>query len=289
MSWSHPHQIPGLGHQVCNLLCLIEEAKILQRCVILPELILSPLHNHGRQGKSRFGKYYSFDRIEEEIPICTYEEAERFQFHSRKNIQPTTSTRELEDCETQLMVRKFPDWNAFEIESRLPYSIGEKDGTSRRWMNTFAYPLLKPSILVNRLTEKLIEDLGEYFAIHVRRGDRVKDPVWDQATQPNVISKRIRDWIPDGSRVVVMSDEQDQSFFDPLNENYTVILARELFESKNILTDEPDNFLLFSVESEVFRRAKLPVTTEYFKGPVLTEFSLLDPPNSGQDDERERR
>ena len=74
--------------------------------------------------------------------------------------------------------------------------------------------------------------LGDYDAIHVRRGDLLKNrkdrfgverslhPHLDRNTRPEYIRKRIATWIPPGRTLYIASNERAPGFFSPLSDRY---------------------------------------------------------------------
>lgn len=76
------------------------------------------------------------------------------------------------------------------------------------------------------------ELLGDYDAIHVRRGDLLKNrkdrfgverslhPHLDRDTRPEYIRKRIAKWIPPGRTLYIASNERTPGFFSSLSDRY---------------------------------------------------------------------
>lgn len=76
------------------------------------------------------------------------------------------------------------------------------------------------------------EILGDYDAIHVRRGDLLKNrkdrfgverslhPHLDRDTRPEYIRKRIVKWIPPGRTLYIASNERTPGFFSSLSDRY---------------------------------------------------------------------
>lgn len=74
--------------------------------------------------------------------------------------------------------------------------------------------------------------LGDYDAIHVRRGDKVKTrkdrfgvertlhPHVDRDTRPEFIALRIEKWVPPGRTLFIASNERTPGFFSPLATRY---------------------------------------------------------------------
>jgi hypothetical protein len=100
---------------------------------------------------------------------------------------------------------------------------------------------------------------------------------WDQATRPARIEHRLNKWVPPGKLIYILSDENDRNFFKSLTVNYEIRTSFDFPELRKLVEEEKDNFMLFAVESEIMRRAKFSISTEYYKGPVLTAYSLLGP------------
>lgn len=267
---------PGLGHQICNIICLIEEARLLGRIPVLPIMILPSLHNNGIARLTRFRKYLQFDKICSEMDILFHEEVISFQFESKVSCDSTTATAKLVEKKEQMLIREFRNWNFFNAADCFPVLLGDKDGTSRRWMKSYAQSRLSPSRRVRALADEICAQLrAPFVSIHVRRGDRTTDPAWDLATSPENIARRLERWVPGGVTVYILSDEKDPGFFSPIAKDYDLKTSFDFPVLQNLVTQEEDNFMLFSVEIEVMRKASFSISTEYYKGPVLTQYTLL--------------
>lgn len=76
--------------------------------------------------------------------------------------------------------------------------------------------------------------LGDYDAIHVRRGDKIKTrkdqfgvirtlhPHLDRDTRPEFIQQRIEKWIPAGRTLFIASNERSPGFFSQLSARYNM-------------------------------------------------------------------
>lgn len=267
--------IPGLWHQTCNLVCLLEEARFLGRTPVLPVLLLSPLHNGGHYARSRFEKYFDFSGLLPEMEPVPQEACEHMDFAAREVLASEVSSDSLADHGAALLVRQFPNWNWHEMAERLPGLAGVGDGTSRRWLNSFAFGRLQASRRVLAIASEVKRDLGDFVAVHVRRGDRTRDAAWDAATRPDAILERLRQWLPRHTRLYILSDERTPGFFSPLEAEFVVATMRDFPVLRALVERERDNYMLFAVEWELMRRAACVVGTEPYKGPVLSPYSLL--------------
>ncbi|KAI8004015.1 Casein kinase 1-like protein HD16 [Camellia lanceoleosa] len=127
--------------------------------------------------------------------------------------------------------------------------------------------------------------LGDYDAIHVRRGDKLKTrkdsfgidkalhPHLDRDTRPEFILCRISKWVPPGRTLFIASNERTPGFFSPLgirykfaySSNYSSILDRFI----------ENNYQLFMIERLIIMGAKTIIKT--FKQEE-TDLSLTDDP-----------
>lgn len=85
-------------------------------------------------------------------------------------------------------------------------------------------------IILKRTSDRQIKGLlGDYDAIHVRRGDKIKTrkdrfgvdrslhPHLDRDTRPEFMLKRIAKWVPAGRTLFIASNERIPGFFSPLS------------------------------------------------------------------------
>lgn len=113
--------------------------------------------------------------------------------------------------------------------------------------------------------------LGDYDAIHVRRGDKIKvrkdrfgvyrtlHPHLDRDTRPEAIIQRIADWIPKGRTIFIASNERTPGFFSPLSVKYKLAYSSNF---TNILdTVVQNNYQLFMLERLILAGAKTFVKT----------------------------
>lgn len=275
-----PGYAPGLQHQICNLLTLIEEAKHLGRVAVLPQVVIPPYHNHGYACYSYWEKYFSLDSLRSEVDWVSHEVALSMDLGAGRSVGLDATTLSLSQTEESLIERVFDDWNWFDVEFKLPSPLGPRDGTSLRWLNTCGWKHLKASPYVTRTADLVSGELGDYYALHVRRGDKAADPVtWPEITKGTsipAIRERLSRWVPETSRLYILSDEQDPHYFDPLKEVYQVSMLSDFPELRDLIERGRDNFLAFMVETEIMRRAKLAMGTYRNKGLIPSEYALID-------------
>ncbi|MCO5582821.1 hypothetical protein L7F22_036721 [Adiantum nelumboides] len=126
----------------------------------------------------------------------------------------------------------------------------------------------KPLRLV---AEKIIEQLGDYDAIHVRRGDKLKIrkdrfgvnrtlfPHLDRDTQAPAILRRIAGWIPEERTLFVASNERKPGFFDALGTKYKLVFISHF---KSIVDPVVhNNYQLFIIERLILFGANTYVKT----------------------------
>ncbi|OAY66342.1 hypothetical protein ACMD2_13225 [Ananas comosus] len=147
---------------------------------------------------------------------------------------------------------------------------------------------LLPTMAAKRLqnvADKIKKSLGDYDAIHVRRGDRLKTrkdrfgvdrsrhPHLDRDTRPEFIHRRIAKWIPPGRTLFIASDERTPGFFSPLSAWYKLAYSSNFSSILDPVIE--NNYQLFMVERLIMGGAKTFVKT--FKEDENDLFLTDDP------------
>ncbi|CAN1250710.1 hypothetical protein LINPERPRIM_LOCUS7496 [Linum perenne] len=131
-----------------------------------------------------------------------------------------------------------------------------------------------PSMASERLrdaADTIIAQLGDYDAVHVRRGDIIKTrkdrfgvartlhPHLDRDTRPEFMLQRIEKWVPPGRTLYIASNERTPNFFSPLSVRYK--LAYSSNYSKILEPLIQNNYELFMIERLILRGAKTFIKT----------------------------
>ncbi|KAL0383435.1 UNVERIFIED_CONTAM: hypothetical protein Scaly_0630800 [Sesamum calycinum] len=145
-----------------------------------------------------------------------------------------------------------------------------------------------PSMAAKKLrdaAEKIMALLGDYDAIHVRRGDKLKTrkdrfgverslhPHLDRDTRPEFILCRIAKWVPAGRTLFIASNERTPGFFSPLAVRYKLAYTSNYSSLLDPLVE--NNYQLFMVERLIMMGAKTFIRT--FKEDDA-DLSLTDDP-----------
>jgi hypothetical protein len=139
------------------------------------------------------------------------------------------------------------------------------------------------------LVEQIKAKLGDYDAIHVRRGDKLKTrkdrfrversqfPHLDRDTRPEFIIGRIQKQIPPGRTLFIGSNERTPDFFSPLAIRYKVAYSSNFSEILDPIIE--NNYQLFMVERLIMMGAKTFFKTfrEY-----ETDLTLTDDPKKNK-------
>jgi len=108
---------------------------------------------------------------------------------------------------------------------------------------------------------KAIRLIGEYYAIHIRRGDfqyhDLKLPIED-------IYNNIKDVVPEGAKLYISTDETDKEFFSLLAEHYTLYFYDDV---KSVIYSNINIDLIGPIEQIICTEAKT------FIGNKLSTFS----------------
>ncbi|THG11374.1 hypothetical protein TEA_018876 [Camellia sinensis var. sinensis] len=136
-----------------------------------------------------------------------------------------------------------------------------------------------------RLDPQIKVLLGDYDAIHVRRGDILKTrkdrlgvdrsvhPHVDRDTRPEFILCRISKWVPPGRTLYIASNERTPGFFSPLSVRYKLAYSSNYSSILDPLIE--NNYQLFMIERLIMMGAKTFIRT--FKEDD-TDLSLTDDP-----------
>lgn len=131
-----------------------------------------------------------------------------------------------------------------------------------------------PTMAASKLrgaADKIKGLLGDYDAIHVRRGDKIKTrkdrhgvdrslhPHLDRDTRPEFIHRRIAKWIPPGRTLFIASNERKPGFFSPLSTRYKLAYASNYSSILDPVIE--NNYQLFMVERLILYGAKTFVKT----------------------------
>lgn len=259
----------GLLHCVSDLRCLLSEAEETGRLALLPPLRLHPRHNFGIDREWRWDKYFDFGRSalagpqgERPLPLANHE----------PDAGLTTLVLDPGDPLPRdasgypWIVRRFRDLST-PFRRQVPLSAPNQ-----------ARLRLAPSAKVAALASPVLRcleelDDGGFVAVHARRGDRVAyGEVPSRLTGPAGVRDHLRACeVADGSAVFLASDECRPHFWEPLGEHYRVVRHAGFPELAALVSPGggllPDNYLLYQVEREVMKAARLWIETLPFAEP----------------------
>ncbi|TQD70314.1 hypothetical protein C1H46_044154 [Malus baccata] len=131
--------------------------------------------------------------------------------------------------------------------------------------------------------DEIKELLGDYDAIHVRRGDIIKTrkdrfgvnrtlhPHVDRDTHPEFILRRIEKWVPSGRTLYIASNERTPGFFSLLSVRYKLAFSSNYSHILEPVIE--NNYQLFMIERLILTGAKTFINT--FKEDD-TDLSLTD-------------
>ena len=252
--WVIPVIPGGLGHETSNLVSLLREAHLTHRLAVVPRLELASKHNFGIRHDWRWEDFYDFDRSHlTDAAGC---------------VHPLPIARCRPDCARPLVVEagaaipgpeRSQRWVVRRINTEMAHaSMGDTLSALKVRIELFPSPQiaeLARETVAEILSSSGARGGGGYFAMHVRRTDRLEIyPA--RLTEP----ERIRDFlgkhgIPDGSVIWLMSDERDPDFWEPLKRHYRLVRYYDFPRLAALVSSQgerrPDNYLLFATELEI--------------------------------------
>ncbi|XP_024032121.1 uncharacterized protein LOC21397823 [Morus notabilis] len=301
----HCNSCEGLGHQESSLRCALEEAMFLKRTFVMPaRMCINPIHNKKgilhqdnnatsedlwAASSCAMDSLYDMDFISETVPVIldnsklwhqvlmtSMKLGARGVAHvagvSRVNLKENSRYSNL------LLINRTASPLSWFMECKdrnnhsaiiLPYSF----------LPSMAAPKLRIA------AEKIKALLGDYDAIHVRRGDKIKTrkdrfgvkrtlhPHLDRDTRAEIILRRIEKWVPQGRTLFIASNERTPGFFSPLAVRYKLAYSSNYSHILDPVIE--NNYQLFMIERLILMGAKTFIRT--FKVDD-TDLSLTDDP-----------
>ncbi|XP_077218675.1 uncharacterized protein LOC143852906 [Tasmannia lanceolata] len=301
----HCDSCEGLGHQESSLRCALEEAMFLQRTFVMPSrMCINPIHNkkgilHRSSNASTEERWavnscamdflYDLDLMSNTVPVILDNSKMWYQVLSTSMKLGNRGVTHVEGIDRVDLKEKGFYSNLLLINrtaSPLSWFMECKDRNNRSAI-TLPYSFL-PLMAARKLrdaTDQIKGILGDYDAIHVRRGDKIKTrkdrfgvnrslhPHLDRDTRPEFILLRIAKWIPPGRTLFIASNERSPGFFSPLSARYK--LAHSSNYSSILDPVIENNYQLFMIERLILFGAKTFIKT--FKEDE-SDLSLTDDP-----------
>ncbi|XP_062111937.1 uncharacterized protein LOC133823286 [Humulus lupulus] len=302
----HCDSCEGLGHQESSLRCALEEAMFLRRTFVMPSrMCINPIHNkkgilhqHTSDESSderwaanscSMDSLYDMDFLGETVPVILDNSKLWHQVLSTSMKLGSRGIAHVEGVNRVELKENDLYSNLLLINrtaSRLSWFMECKNRNNRSAI-MLPYSFL-PSMAATNLriaAEKIKAHLGDYAAIHVRRGDKIKTrkdrfgverslhPHLDRDTRAEFILLRIAKWVPPGKTLFIASNERIPGFFSPLAVRYRLAYSSNY---SNIIDPViENNYQLFMIERLILYGAKTIIRT--FKEDD-TDLSLTDDP-----------
>uniref|UniRef100_A0ACD5WRW6 Uncharacterized protein n=1 Tax=Avena sativa TaxID=4498 RepID=A0ACD5WRW6_AVESA len=286
----HCGSCAGLGHQESSLRCALEEALFLDRIFVMPSrMCLSSVHNtkglldsSNAASDQRWGSsssamesLYDIDLISKTVPVILDNPRSWYGIVSRSTKLGEgdvahvhgISRDELKDdplYSDALLINR--------TASPLAWFMECKDRTQRSSvMLPYTFLPTMPARKLRDAANEMKEILGDYDAIHVRRGDLLKNrkdrfgverslhPHLDRDTRPEFIKKRIAGWIPEGRTLFIASNERTPGFFSALSDRYKLAYSSNFSSILEPIIE--NNYQLFMVERLIMQGARTFVKT----------------------------
>ncbi|XP_010673051.2 uncharacterized protein LOC104889510 [Beta vulgaris subsp. vulgaris] len=301
----HCDTCAGLGHQESSLRCALEEALFLQRTLVMPaRMCINPIHNkkgmlhQESQASSDEGwmatscamdSLYDLDLISNKIPVIL-DNSEMW--HQVLSTGMKLGARGVAHVKriSRVELKEDPQYANLLLINRtaspLAWFVECKDRLNHSAV-ALPYTFL-PSMAAKKLREaadKIKAMLGDYDAIHVRRGDilkkrtdrfgvvRSRHPHVERDTRPECILQRISKWVQPGRTLFIASNERKPGYFSPLGVRYRLAYSSNYSSIVDPVVE--NNYQLFMIDRLIMMGAKTFIST--FKSDD-GELSLSDDP-----------
>lgn len=301
----HCGSCEGLGHQESSLRCALEEALFLNRTFVMPSrMCINPIHNkkgilHQANNESlddgwaasscAMDSLYDLKLISKIVPVILDNSEMWSQILSTSLKMGSKGVAHVAGVTRSDLKERSQYSNIFLINrtaSPLSWFMECKDRNNRSAV-MLPYSFL-PSMASKKLqdaADKIKLDLGDYDAIHVRRGDKIKTrkdrhgvdrslhPHLDRDTRAEFILCRISKWVPAGRTLFIASNERTPGFFSPLSARFKIAYASNYSNIIDPLIE--NNYQLFMLERLILMGARKFIRT--FKEDE-NDLSLTDDP-----------
>ncbi|XP_022858266.1 uncharacterized protein LOC111379162 [Olea europaea var. sylvestris] len=301
----HCESCEGLGRQESSLRCALEEALFLERTFVMPSrMCINPIHNkkgilhssgsmiseeRWAANSCAMDSLYDLDLISNAVPVILDNSKQWHHVLSTSMKLGSRGVAHVQGVSRADLKEKSLYSNILLINrtaSPLSWFMECKDRNNRSSI-MLPYSFL-PSMATKKLrdaAEKIKALLGDYYAIHVRRGDKLKTrkdrfgvdrslhPHLDRDTHPEFILCRIAKWVPPGRTLFIASNERKPEFFSPLAVRYRLAYSSNYSSLLDPLVE--NNYQLFMVERLIMMGSETFIRT--FKEDD-TDLSLTDDP-----------
>lgn len=254
---------PGINHLRYALELLIREALAHGRTPVVFKPWFDPRHNLGKNLDVNWDRYLELARVAihhrpsgavSEVRALMPFEIAGFDRLSTLWIERDHVITERENRTFDLIVRH--NKTGLDIPGIHDGPMGLPDHFIR----------FRPSASVLQASAAVRAKLGKYCAMHVRRDDMLEMtdqyPNLARDTQPERILETLTRSLPLGFRVYIMTNERDQHYFEPLRQRFEIFQYFDFPELKQLIDcEQPDNFLLFEIEKQLFEQADVRVHT----------------------------
>ncbi|KAI5663801.1 hypothetical protein M9H77_23124 [Catharanthus roseus] len=287
----HCDSCEGLGHQESSLRCALEEALFLNRTFVMPSrMCINPIHNKkgilhqssDANSEERWAasscamdSLYDLDLLSDTVPVILDNSKMWHRVLVTSMKLGSRGIANVQGVSRETLKEKSSYLNILLINrtaSPLSWFMECKDRNNR---STILLPYsFIPSMAAKHLrdaADKIKSLLGDYDAIHVRRGDKLKTrkdrfgverslhPHLDRDTHPEFIMCRIARWVPPGRTLFIASNERKPGFFSPLASRYKLAYSSNYSNILDPLVE--NNYQLFMIERLIMMGAKTFIRT----------------------------
>eukprot|EP00252_Welwitschia_mirabilis_P007831 TRINITY_DN19551_c0_g1_i1.p1 TRINITY_DN19551_c0_g1~~TRINITY_DN19551_c0_g1_i1.p1 ORF type:complete len:413 (+),score=58.35 TRINITY_DN19551_c0_g1_i1:255-1493(+) len=286
----HCSSCEGLGHQESSLRCALEEALFLQRTFVMPSyMCINRIHNDKRildhsgalsnaTWASNFcamDSLYDLDLISKTVPVILDNSKEWQEVISalvRSGSKGLINVQGVGRKELKENALYREAWVLNRTASPLSWFMECKNRNNHSsLMLPYTFLPKMASKKLRDVAEQIKKVLGDYDAIHVRRGDKLKiradrfgvnrtlHPHLDRDTRPEGILRKVAPWIPEGRTLFIASNERTPGFFAPLSRKYRLAYSSNFTTLVENVAE--NNYQLFMLERLIMYGAKTFVKT----------------------------
>ncbi|KAL9455429.1 hypothetical protein AB3S75_010786 [Citrus x aurantiifolia] len=276
----------GMNHFAWSFLCGLGEAMYLKRTFVMDlSMCLAAKYNPSNQdvdGKD-FRYYFDFEHLKDVASVVEegeflrewkkWDQKHEKKVSVKKVVSYKVKPKNLKKDNSTII------WRQFDAPSPGNFWFMVCDREAAKYIERPWHALLKSKILLN-----IVAEIGgrmdyEYDAIHVVRGERVKNkklwPNLDSDTSPGALLEKLEEVVHPWTNLYIATNEPSYNYFDTLRSEYKVHLLddyRDLWNSTSewyhwmtrLTRGRPvefDGYMRAIVDTEVFYRGKIRLET----------------------------
>ena len=232
----------GWRHQRQDMFCIISIANTRNLTAVFPNKVCIP----PRHSQTAF-----VPKSDKNIFVPTNSLLDLNRSVLSKGMIIVDNTSAYKDAICVTYIPHYSSWTYF-------FDLCKKNKHLKYGMYKIKSQVYKPQHIIDK-AKIIANTIKPYIGIHVRRGDKVTNKRFDDATRPENIINKIKKIAKNYTNIYIATNEFSVNFFDPIKHLYNVFLISDF---SNVVADIMDNpYAILEVEEEILHMGYAMVST----------------------------